>query len=51
MTLNEADELFPLPSLDVQSTDVVPIGNVKPEAGEQLTGLGPVIASVAVGSV
>jgi hypothetical protein len=49
--LNEADELFPLPSLDVQSTDVVPIGNVEPEVGEQLTVLVPVTASLAVGLV
>jgi hypothetical protein len=50
-TSNEADEPFPLPSLDVQSTDVDPIVKVEFDAGEQMTGLDPVIASVAVGSM
>ena len=51
LTLNEAVESLPFPSLVVHCTTVVPIGKVEPEAGEQPIGRAPVTASVDVGLV
>ena len=49
---NDALAAFPLESLALQATVVVPSGNVAPDAGMQLTdAIGPSTASVAVGFV
>jgi hypothetical protein len=41
--------VFPEWSVAVHVTVVVPIGNVEPDAGEQVTGTAPSMSSVAVG--
>ena len=51
VTLNDAVAVLPCASLALQFTVVVPIGNVEPDAGVQLTGVGPSTASVALGRV
>jgi hypothetical protein len=51
LTLNDAVESLPFPSLLVHCTEVVPIGKGAPDAGEQLTGRVPVTASLALGLV
>ncbi len=52
ITLNVALPMFPAPSRAVQLTVVLPIGNVFPDPGEQVTaGIGPLTRSTAVGSL
>jgi hypothetical protein len=51
VTVKLACALFPCVSVAVQVTVVVAIGNVDPEAGTQVTGRVPSIASIAVGFV
>jgi hypothetical protein len=47
VTVNDADPLFPRVSVALQFTVVEPIGNVAPDAGLQVTGRGPSMASFA----
>jgi hypothetical protein len=51
VTVNDVELLFPFASVAVQVTVVVPIGNVEPDGGTQLTGSVPSTTSVAVGFV
>jgi Ca2+/Na+ antiporter len=51
VTVNDVELLFPFASVAVQVTVVVPIGNVEPDAGTQLTASVPSTTSVAVGLV
>jgi hypothetical protein len=48
VTVNKPDAELPCRSLAEHATVVVPIGNVLPEAGVQVTGTAPSIASIAV---
>jgi hypothetical protein len=48
VTINVHEPLFPLESVAVQVTVVVPFGNVEPEAGEQVGVPTPEQLSVAV---
>ena len=49
VTVKDVCELLPALLVAVQSTVVVAIANVAPDAGTQITGTVPSIASVAVG--
>ena len=51
VTVNDEVAVLPCASLELQLTVVVAIGNVEPDAGVQLTGVGPSTASVALGRV